>query len=56
MRRITYRARPDATPEAECAALADIYSMLLNDPENKDGGDDQKEIEHEQDAKEIARE
>lgn len=56
--RIRYRALEDATPEAERAALADIYFMVLNDPENKaageDGGDDaRKEIENGRDAKDI---
>jgi len=48
--RITYRPRPDATPEGEVAALATIYKFLLFDHHTEEKGgpitapDAQKEI------------
>jgi hypothetical protein len=36
--RITYTARPDATPEAELNALAAVYRFVLDCRAKKEGG------------------
>ncbi len=35
--RIVYRPRPDATPEGELAALANVYRFILRCAEGKEG-------------------
>lgn len=51
--RITYRPRPDATPEDEVRALAEAYRFILQASEEKKKGarpgtldDAKKEIKH----------
>jgi hypothetical protein len=36
--RIIYRSRPEATPEAELNALAEIYKFVLFDSQARKGG------------------
>jgi hypothetical protein len=35
--RITYTPRPDATPEAELSALANVYKLVLDNHARKKG-------------------